>query len=334
LQKNFRNLLQNFQSTVFEKKYHNMRYHHVPVLLKEAIRYLNCRPGKIYVDGTLGGCGHAIEILKQAEPDGLLIGLDLDSDAIDNARKTLADFGSRVRLFHHNFAFLPAILSQTGIPAVDGILVDMGMSLYQLEKSGRGFSFMRDEPLDMRMNKCETITAAALVNKLSKEELTKLLWHYGEEKWSRKIAEAIISYRQEKTIHSTRDLAEIVRSTVPRTGRLHRIDPATRTFQALRIAVNRELKSLEDLLESTPSLLNRGGRLVVISFHSLEDRLVKNQLKGYQKGCLCPPDFPHCVCGKTATMKVLTPKPVRPSQEEIAENPKARSAKLRAAERL
>lgn len=311
-----------------------MRYHHVPVLLKEAIRYLNCRPGKIYVDGTLGGCGHAIEVLKQAEPDGLLIGLDLDSDAIDNARKILSDFGSRVRLFHHNFASLSAILSQTGIPAVDGILIDTGMSLYQLEKSGRGFSFMRDEPLDMRMNKGETTTAADLVNKLSKEELTKLLWNYGEERWSRKIAEAIISCRLEKTIQSTRELAEIIRSAVPRTGRPYRIDPATQTFQALRIAVNRELKSLEDLLGSAPSLLNRGGRLVVISFHSLEDRLVKSRLKDFQKGCTCPPDFPHCVCGKTATMKVLTPKPVRPSPEEIAENPKARSAKLRAGERL
>jgi 16S rRNA (cytosine1402-N4)-methyltransferase len=211
----------------------------------------------------------------------------------------------------------------------------MGMSLYQLEKSGRGFSFMRDEPLDMRMNKCETTTAAELVNKLSKEELIKLLWNYGEERWSLKIAEAIISCRREKMIESTRELAEIVRSAVPRKGRRpHRIDLATQTFQALRIAVNRELKSLEDLLGSAPSLLNRGGRLVVISFHSLEDRLVKSRLKDFQKGCTCPPGFPHCVCGKRATMKVLTPKPVRPSQEEITNNPKARSAKLRAAERL
>jgi 16S rRNA (cytosine1402-N4)-methyltransferase len=276
-----------------------------------------------------------MEILKQSEPDGLLIGLDLDGDAIDNARKRLSDFGSRVRLFHHNFAFLPAILSQTGISAVDGILVDTGMSLHQLEKSGRGFSFMRDEPLDMRMNKRETTTAAELVNKLSKEELTKLLWNYGEERWSRKIAEAIISRRREKMIRSTRELAEIVRSAVPKKGRRpHRIDLATRTFQALRIAVNRELKSLEDLLGAAPGLLNRGGRFVVISFHSLEDRLVKSRLKDFQKGCTCPPDFPHCVCGKGATMKVLTPKPVRPSPEEIIKNPKARSAKLRAAERL
>ncbi len=311
-----------------------MRYHHVPVLLKEAIRYLNCRPGKIYVDGTLGGCGHALKILNQTEPGGLLIGLDLDGDAIDNARKTLSDFGSRVKLFRHNFASLPAILSQTDIPAVDGILLDLGMSLYQLQKSGRGFSFMRDEPLDMRMNEYETITAAELVNRLSKEELTKLLWNYGEERWSRKIARAITEYRRKKMIHSTCELADIVRSAVPKTGRPHRIDPATQTFQALRIAVNRELKSLGDLLESAPSLLNRGGRLVVISFHSLEDRLVKNRLKDSQKGCSCPPDFPHCICGKEPTIKILTPKPVRPSQGEIAENPKARSARLRAAERL
>ena len=311
-----------------------MRYHHVPVLLKEAIRYLNCRPGKVYVDGTLGGCGHAMEILKQSEPDGVLIGLDLDSDAIDNARKILSDFGPRVRLFHHNFAFLPAILLQTGIPSVDGILVDTGMSLYQLEKSGRGFSFMRNEPLDMRMNTCETTTAAELVNKLSKQDLTKLLWNYGQERWSRKIAETIISYRRGKPIQSTRELAEIIRSAVPRIGRRRRIDPATQTFQALRIAVNRELKSLEELLGAAPGLLNRGGRLVVISFHSLEDRLVKKRLQDAQKRCTCPPDFPHCVCGKIATMKVLTPKPVRPRQEEITNNPKARSAKLRAAERL
>ncbi|MFH1675282.1 MAG: 16S rRNA (cytosine(1402)-N(4))-methyltransferase RsmH [Pseudomonadota bacterium] len=311
-----------------------MRYHHVPVLLKEAIGYLNCRPGKVYVDGTLGGCGHALEILKQTEPDGLLIGLDLDSDALDNARKRLAGFGSRATLFQQNFASLPAILSQTDIPVVDGILLDLGMSLYQLEQSGRGFSFMRDEPLDMRMNKHETTTAAELVNRLSKEELSRLLWHYGEERWSRKIAEAVMGYRRKKMITSTRELAEIVRSAVPPTGKRSRIDPATQTFQALRIAVNRELKSLKNLLESVPSLLNRNGRLVVISFHSLEDRLVKNQLKDLQKGCTCPPDFPRCVCGKKPTMKILTSKPARPSQEEIAINPKARSAKLRAAERL
>lgn len=311
-----------------------MRYHHIPVLLNEALHYLNCRPGKIYVDGTLGGCGHAREILKQTEPDGVLMALDLDTDAIDNARKKLSDFGSRVQLFHHNFASLQAIFSQTGISGVDGIMVDLGMSLYQLQKSGRGFSFMRDEPLDMRMNKYETTTAADLVNRLSKDELAKLLWDYGEERWSRKIAGAIIDYRREKTIRSTAELAGIVRSAIPRKGRPRRIDPVTQTFQALRIAVNQELESLKRLLESAPRLLNQGGRLVVISFHSLEDRLVKNRLKDFQKGCSCPPDFPRCICGKKPTMKVLTPKPIRPNQEEIERNPKARSARLRAAERL
>lgn len=310
-----------------------MSYHHVPVMLKEALFYLNCRPGKTYVDGTLGGCGHALEILKNTEPDGRLIALDMDKDAIKNARERLSGFGSRVTLTHHNFSHLPTVLSRIHTASVDGILVDLGLSLYQLQESGRGFSFMRDEPLDMRMNKDETTTAADLVNRLSVKDLKMLLWDYGEERSSMKIAEAIASYRQKKRISSTAQLAAIVRSAAFKGGR-RQIDPATQTFQALRIAVNHELKTLEILLQSAPDLLSRRGRLVVISFHSLEDRLVKNKLREFQKGCLCPPDFPQCTCGKKPTMKILTSKPIRPDQEEIKRNPKARSAKLRAAERL
>ncbi|MFH1075833.1 MAG: 16S rRNA (cytosine(1402)-N(4))-methyltransferase RsmH [Pseudomonadota bacterium] len=307
---------------------------HIPVLLNEAISALGCNSGKIYVDGTLGGCGHAIEILRHTGPDGLLIGLDADRCAIENARLFLEEFGSRVLLFHANFAQLGEVLVEAGIDAVDGIVVDLGISLYQLEKSGKGFSFLRDEPLDMRMNDDRPLTAAEIVNKYSRNDLKEIFWKYGEERWSGRIAHAICSYRKTRPILYADQLANIVRSAIPRQQWPRHIDAATRSFQALRIKVNDELSSLSALLDAMPEYLKPRGRFVAISFHSLEDRLIKNALTRFKKGCLCPADIPKCNCGKKPLMNILTSKPVQPGAAEVAKNPKARSAKLRAAERL
>lgn len=307
---------------------------HIPVLLDEEISALGCNSSKIYVDGTLGGCGHASEILRHTGPDGLLIGLDADRLAIENARLFLKEFGSRVLLFHANFAQIGEVLSEAGVDAVDGIIVDLGISLYQLEKSGKGFSFLRDEPLDMRMNDDAPLTAANIVNKYSSNDLKEILWKYGEERWSGRIAHAICSYRKTRPILSADQLADIVRSAIPRQQWPRRIDAATRSFQALRIKVNNELSSLGALLDTMPEHLKPGGRFVAISFHSLEDRLIKNALTRLQKGCLCPADIPKCNCGKKPLINILTSKPVQPSAAEVAKNSKARSAKLRAAERL
>jgi 16S rRNA (cytosine1402-N4)-methyltransferase len=303
--------------------------------LRETVDYLNCKPGKIYVDCTLGGSGHAKAICKKIAPEGFFIGIDQDNDSIRNAAKILKPYESIVRIFHDNFVNLPAILGQLNISAVDGILLDLGISLHQIESGRRGFSFKKDEPLDMRMNTASGPTAEDLINSTSEEDLRHIFKTYGEERWAGQIARRIIRGRGQKKISSSKELAQIVCDAVPKRALQHqRIHPATRVFMALRIAVNKELERLEAFMENVVDLLNPKGRLCVLSFHSLEDRIVKQRIKILEKGCTCPPDFPKCVCNKKRVIRILTPKVVRPTKEEIAVNPRARSTRLRAIEKL
>jgi 16S rRNA (cytosine1402-N4)-methyltransferase len=312
-----------------------MAYRHIPVMLNETIHFLNCRPGKIYTDCTLGGSGHAGAICERILPDGLLIGIDQDVDAITNARKALQSYTSNIRLFHGNFINLPQFLAQINIDAVDGILLDLGLSLHQLENSGRGFSFNNDEPLDMRMDQRSTTRAGDLVNNLAEEALRKIFKDYGEERWAKQIARSIVKKRRQKKIQTSKELAGIVQSAVSRRGQAQqRIHPATRVFMALRIAVNNELEVLNRFMAGVSDWLNPEGRLCVLSFHSLEDRIVKQHIKAMEKACTCPPQLPKCVCGKKMVMRSLTKKVVRPGKKEIEHNPMARSARLRAAEKL
>jgi 16S rRNA (cytosine1402-N4)-methyltransferase len=302
---------------------------------KEVMYYLNCRPGKIFVDGTIGGCGHAGKICEKILPDGLLIGIDQDMDAIANAEKVLESYASNVRLFHGNFIQLPDFLSQLKIAAVDGILLDLGVSLHQIENSARGFSFRRDEPLDMRMDKGSGETAESLINNLAREDLRKLFKDYGEERWAKQIAHKIVTVRKQKKIRTSKQLAQIVIDAIPgHAFSKQKIHPATRVFMALRIAVNQELERLKTFMEQAADFLEPGGRLCVLSFHSLEDRIVKQQLKALEKGCSCPPQLPMCVCGQNPQVSILTKKVVRPSTKEVIANPMARSTRLRAAEKL
>ena len=311
-----------------------MRYRHIPVMVKEVIHYLDCSPGKTYVDGTLGGGGHAQAILRAIAPDGFLIGIDRDPDAVACARESLCKLRPNVQIFHNNFTHLPQILSQSSTKGVDGILIDLGLSLHQLEGSGRGFSFMRDEPLDMRMNPQEGKTAEAIVNELSEKELSDLITCYGEERWARRIAKRIVQTRRRERIRSTSQLADIVKGAIPARYRPRRINPATRTFQALRIAVNEELEGLKTFLEHAVDCLKPKGRICVLSFHSLEDRIVKGHFKALARGCECPGDIPVCVCGKRPRVRILTKRPVKAGAVEVTANPMARSARLRAVERL
>ena len=299
---------------------------HIPVLLQAVLSFLQVRPGGVYIDGTVGGGGHAAAILAASAPDGRLLGLDRDPAALKVAREHLAPYGERVTLRRGSFADL-LHLAEGFIPA-DGVLLDLGLSSLQLADPARGFSFSQDGPLDMRFDPSEGPTAADLVNTLSVRELTDLLYRYGEEKQARRIAEAIVAARP---LYRTAELASLIERTV---GRREKIHPATRTFQALRIAVNRELEALEAVLPQALEALRPGGRLVVISFHSLEDRLVKQFLHREARDCICPPEIPVCVCGHRAQVRVLTPKPVRPDAAEVAANPRARSARLRAAEKV
>jgi 16S rRNA (cytosine1402-N4)-methyltransferase len=267
-------------------------------------------------------------------PDGILIGIDQDKDAIHNAQKKLKSYGANVHLVHDNFINLPAILSSHHIQAADGLLLDLGLSSYQLESSGRGFSFTRDEPLDMRMNTDTRLKASHIINSESEENLKKLLKNYGGERWSQRIARSIVYKRKLEKIRSSRQLVAIINAAVPKHAFKQKIHPATRVFMALRIAVNRELENLASFMAFAGDYLNPGGRLCVLSFHSLEDRIVKKHMKQWAKGCVCPKDIPACVCGRTPTVRILTKSVVRPQKNEIDINPKARSAKLRAVEKL
>lgn len=311
-----------------------MAYDHIPVMLAEVIQRLNPKPGNTFADGTVGGSGHAAAICNAIEPDGIFVGLDQDRDAIDNANRVLNGFKMTVHLFHGNFVQMPDFLSQMNIPTVHGILLDLGLSFHHLAASGRGFSFRKDEPLDMRMDTRSDISAQELVNELDEPVLRRLFQRYGEERWSKQIARRIVLERKQQPIHSSRQLADIVSQAVPKASWKPGFHPATRIFMALRIAVNKELERLEQFLETAADFLSPGGRICVLSFHSLEDRIVKHRFRALENPCTCPPDLPVCACGKQATLKVLTRKAQRPSAEEVMINPMARSTKLRAAEKL
>ena len=304
-------------------------------MLNEVISYLDCRPGIVCVDGTVGGCGHARAICKKIAPGGVFIGIDQDIDAITHAKTMLRNESVNVHLFHGNFIRLPEFLDRLNIEAVDGILLDLGISLHHLKDSGRGFSFQKDEPLDMRMDIQGPETAADLVNGLTAQQLQKIFSDYGQEHRSKQIARGIVKFRQREKIRTSRQLAQIVIDSIPAAAAAsQKIHPATRVFMALRIVVNRELERLKAFMERAVDLLNSGGRLCVLSFHSLEDRIVKQRMKALEKGCTCPPQFPVCVCGRKPTVRLLTKKVVRPSSEEIRANPMARSTRLRAAQKL
>jgi len=312
-----------------------MSNYHVPAMLEEAVDMLACRPGKIIVDGTLGGSGHARRICEQINPGGVFIGIDQDHDAIDRARSVLPADEHRIHIVHGNFADLPLFLSQLGIGAVDGILIDIGLSLHQIEASGRGFSFNRDEPLDMRMDARSEVTAADLVASMAERELMHTFSRYGEERWAARIARHLVAQRKMNPVTTSGQLARLVSEAVPAAAaRKQKIHPATRVFMALRIAVNQELEVLGRFLETAVDLLNPGGRLCVLSFHSLEDRIVKHRFRAMASPCTCPPTFPQCVCKRKARVRLLTRKVLRPTDAEIRRNPLARSTRLRAVEAL
>lgn len=311
-----------------------MEYAHRPVLVDEAVRTLLNAPDGLYVDGTAGCGGHSEAIARNLAPMGRLICLDRDPAAIELARRRLACFGQRVEVIRGNFANLDEILGALGRKEVNGVLLDLGISSHQIEHSGRGFSFARDEPLDMRMDLEDALTAGELVNRLSPRDLEDVLRRFGEERKARSIARAVERARKKGMIESAAQLAEIVQMVLPRRLGHRARHPATRTFQALRIAVNKELENLDSFLSKAPQLIQTGGRVVVLSYHSLEDRTVKQAMVQWEKGCQCPPGLPRCACGIRPLFRRLSKKGVKPSQKEIQENPRARSATLRAAERI
>ena len=306
---------------------------HRPVLLDECIENLKIRPDGVYLDGTLGRAGHSREIAKRLTT-GRLICVDRDDAALEAAKERLADWMDRVTLVHSNFDQVGDIVADLGLPGVDGMLFDLGVSSPQLDDGARGFSYMADAPLDRRMDRSEGLTAADVVNTWPQEELKRILFQYGEERYAPLIAAAIVRRRQERPIGTTLELVDVIKSAMPGKALKEKQHPAKRSFQAIRIAVNDELASVERMLKGAVPKLNRGGRLAVITFHSLEDRIVKSGLAEFAKGCTCPPDFPVCVCGKTPDVKLINKKPILPTEREVEENPRARSAKLRVAEKL
>lgn len=310
-----------------------MEARHISVLLPECIEALNIRPDGIYVDGTLGMGGHSAAIAERLTT-GLLIGIDRDETAIQRAGERLKPFGERVKLVHGNFRNTAAILDQLGIAGVDGMLFDLGVSSPQLDEADRGFSYMHDAPLDMRMDASDELNAWFIVNCWPEEKLKRILYDYGEERHAPRIASAILRARAEKPIETTLQLVDVIRSAMPASALREKQHPAKRTFQAIRIAVNDELEAVRTLLDTAPDKLNPGGRLAVISFHSLEDRIVKLGIRSHEDGCTCPRDFPVCTCGFVQTLRSVTRKPIVPTDAELRDNPRARSAKLRVAERV
>ncbi|MDI3546365.1 MAG: rRNA (cytosine1402-N4)-methyltransferase [Halanaerobiales bacterium] len=306
---------------------------HRPVLLEETINYLNCQKGGIYLDGTLGRGGHTEAILRKIDDRGTVIGIDRDMAAIKAVKKRLGGYKS-LKLVHGNFIEIPVILAGLKIDRVDGMVFDLGVSSPQFDNPERGFSYRYDAPLDMRMNREQSLTAREIVNQYSREELTRIIKEYGEEKWASRIAQFIVDFRQKQPIETTFDLVEVIKAAIPAGARRMGGHPARRTFQALRIATNDELNQLEELITKAVPLLKPGGRICIISFHSLEDRIVKSSFRELAKDCVCPPDFPVCVCDHRALIKIITRRPVQPTKEEIETNPRARSAKLRVAEKF
>lgn len=306
---------------------------HIPVLLKETIEALNIDPHGLYVDGTLGRGGHSRAILEKLT-DGRLIAIDRDQTAIDDCRRRLCEFNDKITYVHGNFRDIKSILNDAGDAQVDGMLFDLGVSSPQLDEAERGFSYMHDAPLDMRMDKTATVTAKDVVNTWPEDELRRIFFEYGEERYAARIAAGIVRRRKEAPIETTFELVDAIKSSMPAQALREKQHPAKRTFQAIRIAVNDELDSISDMLSDAADCLKSGGRIAVISFHSLEDRIVKNLFNSKEKGCTCPPDFPVCVCGFKQTMKVITRKPIVAGKKELEINPRARSAKLRVAEKI
>ena len=302
-------------------------------MLWECIEGLNIKPDGIYLDGTLGGAGHSREIAKRLTT-GRLIGVDRDTVALEAAGERLKEFGDRVTLVHNNFENISQILDSLGLDRIDGMLFDLGVSSPQLDDGARGFSYMADAPLDMRMNREDSLTAYDVVNTWSREELRRIFFNYGEERYSPLIAAAIERRRQQAPIQTTLELTDVIKSAMPPQALREKQHPAKRVFQAIRIAVNDELGAVERMMAAAPDRLNPGGRLCVISFHSLEDRIVKNGMQEAAKGCTCPPQFPVCVCGNKPKVRIISRKPVVSGEEELERNPRARSAKLRIAERI
>lgn len=313
-----------------------MEFNHKPVLLEECIENLDIKPDGVYVDGTMGGAGHSSEIFKRLGPGGVLLGIDQDAFAVKTSHERLTTINGQARfiLVNDNFVNIKEICRKNGIPEVDGVLLDLGVSSHQLDEAERGFSYQKDAPLDMRMDKRLELNAETIVNEYGEEEIKEIIRDYGEEKWASRIAAFIVRTRSEKRIRTTTELVDIIKAAIPSAARREGPHPAKRTFQALRIAVNNELGILQKAIEDAVSLLKPGGRLCIITFHSLEDRIVKNEFSKKVKPCTCPGDFPVCVCGKKPEAEHVTRKPLAPSEKETGENPRARSAKLRVIRKL
>ncbi len=309
------------------------QFHHVSVLLEECIEALNIKPDGIYVDGTLGGAGHSSRIAAKLTT-GRLIGIDRDPVALKAAAQRLEPFGDRVTLVHSNFCQIRDVLRDLNIDGVDGILLDLGVSSPQLDDGARGFSYMADAPLDMRMNNEDVLTAYTVVNTWPQEELKRILYTYGEERYAPQIAAAICRRREVAPIETTLELVDVIRSAMPPAALREKQHPAKRSFQAIRIAVNDELGAVEQVMKDAIPVLNAGGRLAIITFHSLEDRIVKQGMAEAAKGCTCPPNFPVCVCGKKPQVRLISRKPIVSGEEELEINPRARSAKLRVCEKI
>lgn len=311
-----------------------MDFIHIPVLLDECLQGLDIKKGGTYIDGTIGGAGHSKEIAELMGPQGILIGIDQDINAINAAKEKLKDYGDSIKLINDNFKNMKSAAQSIGINEVDGILLDLGVSSHQLDEEERGFSYMKDAALDMRMDRRNQLTAEIIVNEWPEQEIFKIIRDYGEERWAKRIAEFIIKERQKDRIAGTLKLVEVIKNAIPAPARREGPHPAKRTFQALRIAVNDELGILEKTIQDGVSLLKPNGRFCIITFHSLEDRIVKTVFNKLEKPCTCPPKFPQCVCGKVPLIKVLTRKPITADDRELDNNPRSRSAKLRVAERL
>ena len=311
-----------------------MEFNHVSVLLNETINGLNIRPDGIYVDGTLGGGGHSLEIAKRLSGGGHLYGIDRDTDAIEAAGERLKEYSDRFTAIHGNFYNAAEMLKNIGVEKIDGFILDLGVSSHQLDEADRGFSYMQDAPLDMRMDRSAPYSAWNVVNEKSEKELNDIIFKYGEEKWAKRIAQFIVAEREKKPIDTTYELVEVIKKAVPKGARRDGPHPAKRTFQAIRIEVNGELAILDKTVDDMTGLLKEGGRMCIITFHSLEDRIIKNAMRRHENPCTCPPEFPICVCGKVPDGKVITRKPILPSDEELEANPRARSAKLRIMEKI
>ena len=310
-----------------------MDFNHVPVLYSECLDNLNIKPDGVYVDGTVGGAGHALGIGERLSEKGMLIGIDRDDDALRAAAQRLNGLDCRCELVKRTYAEIKDVLSELNVSGIDGALLDIGVSSFQLDNVKRGFSYMHDAPLDMRMNRSDSLSAYDVVNKYSQKDLAEIIKKYGEERWASRIADFIVKARKQGDIKSTGELVDIIKAAIPASARREGPHPAKRTFQAIRIEVNRELEQLEEAIDRFCDVLNPGGRLCIITFHSLEDRIVKETFHRRLNPCTCPPEFPVCVCGKVADVVKVTGKPITASEEELEQNPRSRSAKLRVIEK-